>query len=120
MGKDLKWCTPDEEDFKLISEAYVDCQTNGEKAAQEHRPESLVYEAEHTLGDLGTPVKWMIIAAFLGWRELFEALKAICPKLGWNITDLKNTIQELKAQSSALLATLYSKYCKPALIAASK
>lgn len=120
MGKDLKWCTPDDEDFKLISEAYIDCRANGDKAASEHRPESLAYEAEHTLGDLGTPVKWMIIAAFLGWRELFEALKAICPKLGWNITDLKNTIQELKAQSSALLATLYSKYCKPALVAASK
>jgi hypothetical protein len=117
MSRDLKWCTPDDDDFKLISEAYVDCKTNGDKAALEHRPEKLAHDAEHVWGDMGTAVKWMIIAAFLGWKELFELLKEVCPNVGWATGEISQTMQELKKQSSALLTTLYNKYCGPALVA---
>lgn len=115
MSRDLKWCTPDDEDFKLISEAYIDCQLNGDKAAPKHLPENLADEAELKYGDMGTAVKWMIIAAFLGWEELFELLKEVCPNVGWATGEVGQTIQELKKQSSALLASLYNKYCGPAL-----
>lgn len=113
--RDLRWCTPDDDDFKLISEAYVDCQLNGDQAALEHRPEKLVHDAEYVYGDLGTALKWMIVAALLGWRELFEMLKEICPNVGWGTGEIDKTMKELRAQSSSTLAALYSKHCKPAL-----
>lgn len=117
MSRDLKWCTPDDEDFKLISEAYVDYQLNGDKAAPKHLPENLADDAEFKYGDMGTAVKWMIIAAFLGWKELFELLKEVCPNVGWATGEIGQTMQELKKQSSALLTSLYNKYCGPALAA---
>jgi predicted nucleotidyltransferase len=120
MSRDLKWCTPDDEDFKLISEAYVDYQLNGDQAAPKHLPENLADDAEFKYGDLGTVVKWMIIAAFLGWKELFELLKEVCPNVGWATGEVGQVIQELKKQSSTLLTSLYNKYCGPALATVAK
>jgi hypothetical protein len=63
---DLRGLMPEEVDFKLITEAYLDCYINGTHAAIEHTPDGLAYEAEFVEGDLGAPLKFMIVAAMLG------------------------------------------------------
>lgn len=113
-AQDLQWAIPNDDDFKLITDAYLDYFTNGSACAPEHTPESLAQEAGFKYGDMGTALKFMIIAAMLGWRELIVKLKPICVKVGWAAEDLRATIQEIKTVASSL-EPLYDKYCLPVL-----
>lgn len=38
-AQDLRWAIPDDDDFKYITEAYVDYHTNGTDCAPEHTPD---------------------------------------------------------------------------------
>lgn len=112
--EELKWVTPDEEDFKLITFAYVDWYINGKAAKPEYHPDKIANDITTVYGDLGTPVKFMAIASMLGWKELITKLKPTCGEIGWTSEDLKDTIRNLKT-ISGLLEPLYEKYCIPAI-----
>jgi predicted nucleotidyltransferase len=116
--QDLKWAIPADDDFKYITEAYVDYYTNGANAAPEHTLDGIAHEVEFVYGDLGAPLKFMIVASMLGWRALILRLKPVCDSVGWRPGDLKTTLQEIKTLSSSL-EPLYDKYCEPALAAVS-
>lgn len=113
-AQDLRWAIPDDDDFKYITEAYVDYHTNGTDCAPEHTPDGIAHTAEFIYGDMGAVLKYMIIAATLGWRDLISKLKPICDRVGWQPGDLKTTIQEIKTVANPL-EDLYDKYCDPAL-----
>jgi predicted nucleotidyltransferase len=115
-AQDLRWAIPDDDDFKYITEAYVDYHTNGTDCAPEHTPDGIAHTAEFVYGDMGAVLKYMIIAATLGWKELISKLKPICDHVGWQPGDLKTTIQEIKTIANPL-EDLYDKYCEPALAA---
>lgn len=114
--QDLRWAIPDKDDFKYITEAYVDYHTNGTDCAPEHSPVGIAYTAEFIYGDMGSVLKYMIIAATLGWKDLISTLKPICEHVGWQPGELKATIQKIKTVATPL-EDLYDKYCEPALAA---
>ena len=116
--QDLKWAMPADDDFKYITEAYVDYYTNGANAAPEHTLDGIAHEVEFVYGDLGASLKFMIVASMLGWKALILRLKPVCDSVGWRPGDLKTTLQEIKTLSSSL-EPLYDKYCEPALAAVS-
>lgn len=115
--QDLRWVLPDEEDFKAVTEAFIDCCLKGSSAKAEHQPAEIGRQVVYGWGDLGTPVKYIVVASLLGWKELVEALKTACILVGWKPEDLKETIRELKSTQIVVLALedLYEKYCAPAL-----
>lgn len=113
-AQDLRWATPDADDFKYITEAYVDYHTNGINCASENTPDGIAHTAEFVYGDMGAVLKYLIIAATLGWKDLISKLKPICDRVGWQPGDLKTTIQEIKAVANPL-EDLYEQYCEPAL-----
>ena len=110
----LEYLIPDAEDFKFITEAYKDCCLNGAKADKEHLPKTIAHHIKYEWGDLNTPFKYMIIAALLGWKELFDALKEAAIYVGWYEDELKETIDDIKSIPNAL-TLLYNRHCKPAL-----
>ena len=115
--QDLKWTLPTEADFKFISEAFIDYRINGyANSAPDHHPDEIAQDVRYNQGDLGAPLKYMIIAAMLSWKELITALKPICFELGWKLADLKTTIQDIKSVAEGL-EDLYEKYCEPAIAA---
>ena len=117
-SQDLRWAMPADDDFKYITEAYVDYCTNGANAAPEHTLDGIAHEVEFVYGDLGTPLKFMIIASMLGWKALILRLKPVCDSVGWRPGELKTTLQEIKT-SSSVLEPLYDRYCTSALAAVS-
>ena len=112
--EELKWFAPDEDAFKLITFAYVDWHINGKDAKAEYQPDKIANDITTVYGDLNTPVKFMVVAAMLGWRDLITKLKPACEAVGWTSEDLKNTIRDLKTIAGSL-EPLYEKYCIPAL-----
>lgn len=114
--KDLTWMTPQDEEFKLITDAFVDCRLNGSEAKMGHKPTEIAHDVVSGWGDLGTPMKFMVIAAMLGWRELIIELKPTLAKVGWKPDDIKIALQDMRTLT-ATLEDLYEKYCEPALAA---
>jgi predicted nucleotidyltransferase len=112
----LDYLMPEAEDFEFITEAYKDCCFNGYQADKEHLPKTIAHHIKYEWGDLNTPFKYMIIAALLGWKTLFDVLKEAAIYVGWNEDELKETIQEIKSVPNAL-TLLYNRYCKPVLAA---
>lgn len=114
--KDLTWMTPKDDEFKLITDAFVDCQLNGSGAKAGHKPTEIAHDVVFGWGDLGTPMKFMVIAAMLGWRELITELKPTLAKVGWTPNDIKTALQDMRTLTTTL-EDLYEKYCEPALAA---
>jgi predicted nucleotidyltransferase len=114
--KDLTWMTPKDDEFKLITDAFVDCRLNGSGAKAEHTPAEIAHDVVFGWGDLGTPMKFMVIAAMLGWRELIVELKPTLAKVGWKPDDIKTALQDMRTLT-ATLEDFYEKYCEPALAA---
>lgn len=114
--KDLTWMTPQEDEFKLITDAFVDYQLNGSEAKAEHKPAEIAHSIVFGWGDLGAPMKFMVIAAMLGWKELITELKPTLAKVGWKPNDIKTALQDMRTLAPTL-EDFYEKYCEPALAA---
>jgi predicted nucleotidyltransferase len=106
---DIKRATPTEEDFVLMSEAYLDQKINGVDAAPSHKLDML-----DTMGDVDAPARLVVVAALLDWKEAIKFFKE--KHLDYNLTlaQLKELVQAVRTQKQAYLEDMYEKYCTPA------
>ena len=109
--QNLKMVTPEAPDFEFMTEAYLDYYINGSNAADEHMPDRIAEDYDE--GDVDAPVRILIVAAFLNWKEIILPLKEKCFYWGWTAAELKTTLQYMKSQQTQL-EDLYKKYCEPA------
>jgi hypothetical protein len=109
---DLKRATPQDEDFVLISEAYIEVTINGAAASPDYQFTGL---AQAELGEIDAPIRFMIVAALLGWTKGIKEFKQRCFYYDLDLEYLKAVIAGIKAQKQQYLETMYEKYCEPAL-----
>lgn len=112
MPQTLKMVTPGPEDFEFITKAYVDYYINGTEAATEHLPD--IIAEDYDMGEITAPVRALIVAAFISWKEIIPLLKDRCFYYSWTTEELKAILQYMRSQQG-ILEDLYERYCEPAL-----
>lgn len=107
---EIERAIPAEEEFVLMSEAYLDQRINGANAAPSHKLDRL----DDTMGDVDAPARLVIIAALLDWKEAIKFFKQKHLDYELTLAQLKEVVQAVRTQKQAYLEDMYEKYCTPA------
>lgn len=99
----IRACIPSKDDFKKISNRFNDYRSKGKNAEFINTPWGLAYCTK----DFNKKIKYLIIAMFIKYDELAEALKDILAE-EYNKDDIKNILTKDLAPYYSLLAGIAS------------